>query len=199
MVTCHNSPQHGALEDPYPSGAVKITDFRYDSALILVRLKDAPARRGGKDADYLVGRPYLCAWQDQVGEWHKITVPAGMITDLTSVPWILQSVVGRVGPWLEASIVHDFLYLAWQDVAGKEAEDIDRRFADDLMKIAMKTAKVSAWRRTLIFTVVRLFGKMTYYQTDEDRYVDLHDHAVTGQVCEGGLHLPEPDGGLPLS
>lgn len=37
-----------------------------------------------------------------------------LLTDLSSVPWTGWSLVSRVGPHLEASIVRDWLYIAWQ-------------------------------------------------------------------------------------
>ena len=111
-----SQPQHAQPASPYPVAGTKIAGIRYESALVLLRLKDAVSMRSGEDADYLTGSPYIFAWQAEDGAWTEVTVPAGMITDLTSVPWLFRFLVGRVGPWLEAAVLHDYLYLAWQDL-----------------------------------------------------------------------------------
>ena len=63
---------------------------------------------------------------------YSVTVPAGMKTDFASVPSCLGVFgITRVGPYLEACVVHDFLYIAWQYVAERECpRRVDRRFAD---------------------------------------------------------------------
>lgn len=161
--------------NPYPDAPVEIAAFRYDSALFLVRLKDAVKLRTGEDADYLTARPYAVSWRPKDGEWRQIIVPEGLITDLTSVPRWLRWFVGRVGPWLEAAIVHDYLYLAWQDVPGRTPTEQNRTFADDIMFAAMKEADVRWWVARLIYWAVSTFGQKPYERRKEDRYIDLSD------------------------
>lgn len=167
--------------DPYPFPGTKIAALRYDSALILARLRDAPKMRNGEDADYLTFRPYSVSWKSQTGDWQQITVPAGFITDLTSVPWFLRWIAGRVGPWLEAAIVHDYLYVAWQDVPDKSPTREDRRFADDIMLAAMKEADVRSWMAWGIHKAVSLFGGRTFDGRNPERYVSLDDPALDDQ------------------
>lgn len=169
--------------NPYPAPGSRITGFEYRSALVLLRLKDAPKLRTGEDADYILQRPYDVAWRDGDGNWQAISVPAGLITDLTSVPRLLRWIVGRVGPWLEAAIVHDYLYIAWQDVPGKAAVEADRRFADDLMLAAMREADVLPWMARAIHWGVRTFGGGAYRRRNADRYVNLGDPEVTSQLA----------------
>ncbi len=174
---------HPAIRlDPYPAPETPIAALRYDTALVLVRLKDAPKMRGGEDADYLTGRPYAVSWHSGDENWRQIIVPRGFITDLTSVPRLLRVLAGRVGPWLEAAIVHDYLYIAWQDVPGKTPSRADRRFADDLMLAAMKEAKVNRFIAWGIHKAVSWFGGKTFDLPNAERYVDLQDKDLSGQL-----------------
>lgn len=173
--------------DPYPAPGTPITGLRYESALVLARLRDAPKMRNGEDADYLTYRPYTVSWTSGDGEWRQIVVPDGFITDLTSVPRLLRWVAGRVGPWLEAAIVHDYLYVAWQDVPGKLPTREDRRFADDIMLAAMKEAEVRPWMAWAIHKAVSAFGGATYDGVNPERYVMLDDPAISDQF---GFSVP---------
>jgi len=140
--------------------------------LVLLRFKDAVILRDGEDADYVVARDYSVEI-DVDGTVYGITVPAGMLTDLTSVPALLRWYVGRVGPWLEAAIVHDYLYIAWQDVEGRKPLERDRAFADLVMLRAMEAAEVGWLRRTLIYAAVRVFGGGGYMRRQRHRYVSV--------------------------
>ncbi|WP_348919765.1 DUF1353 domain-containing protein, partial [Escherichia coli] len=60
---------------------------------------------------------------------------------------------GPQGPQGEAAIIHDWLY----DNALRTKKEADRIFLD-----AMKVLKVPAWRRSLMYFAVRLFGKGKY-------------------------------------
>ncbi len=159
------------FDNPYPESAgAEITDFDYATPLHLCRCPEAVRVREGEDADYIVSKPYTVGFK-LAGNDREITVPQGMVTDLASVPWFARIFIGRVGRHLEASIVHDFLYIAWQDVAGRGARDEDRKFADRLMQVAMKKAKVGAINRCLIYAAVRIFGGGPYRRRDPKRYV----------------------------
>ena len=169
--------------DPYPPAGTVVAELRYDSALVLVRLKDAPRLRNGEDADYLIGRPYLVSWRSPGGDWVQIVVPAGLITDLTSVPRLLRWAIGRVGPWLEAAIVHDYLYIAWQDVPGRGPRAADRAFADAVMLAAMRAAEVGPWTAAAIHWGVSRFGARSFATAKRDRYVDLKDPEIAAQMA----------------
>jgi hypothetical protein len=162
------------LVDPYPDTSwSEITDFSYDSPLYLFRAIEAVKAREGRDANYIVGKDYTVGFHLD-GEARSITVPRGTITDLASVPSLARAIIGRVGPHLEASIVHDFLYIAWQDLAGKTAEKKDRDFADALMRVALKEAGTGCINRFLIILAVRVFGWFVYRKKEtRPRYVDL--------------------------
>lgn len=162
-----------SFADPYPDpGWRTISDFVYTDPLVLYRAPEALRMRDGEDADYLVAQDYRVAFRLD-GADREIVVPKGMATDLASVPKALRSVVGRVGPHLEASIVHDFLYIAWQDLPGHGARDADRHFADDLFWYAMIAANMSRLEVDVIYHAVRALGGLVYDERDEPRYFDL--------------------------
>lgn len=164
-----------SFDNPYPaSDWSEITDFEYVTPLWLYRHCSAMRRGGSKrDADYVVAAPYRVAFKLD-GQPRQITVPEGMLTDLASVPRIARSIISRVGPHLEASIVHDFLYIAWQDIPGHKARKEDWRFADRLMRAAMRACNVGPVNRWLIFQAVSNFGWGTYEKADPPpRYVDV--------------------------
>lgn len=167
--------------NPYPEPGTRIEAVRYDSALVLLRLKDAVRLRTGEDADYILAEDFVLSWKPAGEPWRAIVVPAGLVTDLTSVPRLLRWIVGRVGPWLEAAIVHDYLYIAWQDVPGLVPTREMRRFADDLMLEAMLEARVRPWMARAIHWAVSRFGGGTFAEPNEDRYVKLDDPDIAAQ------------------
>ena len=153
--------------DPYPNGPVCVVKAIQLSDLILLRTKEALINRENGEDVYLVGAPFAISWVAEDGTDGEITVPAGFITDLTSVPPLFRLFVSRAGPWLEAAVTHDYLYIAWQLVEGRGPRDQDRKWADDVMFAAMKAAKVSAWRRWAIYLALRVGGRWTYQRSGE--------------------------------
>lgn len=149
------------FDGPYPKTWSEISGFSYDTPLQLRRDIKAVKTRRKKDADYIVAADYTVSFKVD-GRPARVTVPAGMATDLASVPRFSRSVVGRVGPHLEASIVHDYLYIAWQDLDGHGARKQDRDFADELLRVAMDEAKVGKRNLFIIHRAVRLFGWSVY-------------------------------------
>ena len=149
--------------NPYPQlGWREVTGFEYVSDLHLCRRQQALKNRKGKDADYELGEPYeVVVWID--GLPYHIVAPAGMLTDLSSVPRLAWSLtgIGRIGPHLEASIIHDWLYTAWQTLGLIPLQHM-RLFADEVLLAGMKTAKISWHRRQMIYTAVRAFGNRAF-------------------------------------
>ncbi len=168
--------------NPYPDGWKALSDFEFRSALSLIRPLNTVQERLGEDGDYILQHDLLTV-VDIDGERRSIQVPRGLITDLTSVPPLGRILVSRVGPWLEAALLHDYLYIAWQDVPNRGAREVDRRFADDLFLLAMEHSEVARWRRTLIYWSVRLFGGGAYRRRKSERYADLDDPALKGRLA----------------
>ena len=167
-----------AFTNPYPDDDWRmISNFVYLDPLILYRHTVAVEIGGpgsGRTADFIVGLDYRVKF-DLDGVERTVTVPKGMTTDLASVPRVFRSIVGQVGPHLEAAIVHDFLYIAWQDVPNRGARDEDRNFADRLFLRSMRDAGMSWWEAHPIYMAVDGFGGSTYRERDEPRYVDIPD------------------------
>ena len=63
--------------------------------------------------------------------------PAGMLTDLATSRWFTKPVLGRVGPHLEAAIIHDYLSIAWQDVTARRDRRRPRRGDFEFSNAAM--------------------------------------------------------------
>lgn len=146
----------------YPSDEwSEITKFRYTTTLVLHRKPEAlEKRKHGRDALYVVSQPYTVEF-DLDSSNRTVTVPAGLLTDLVSVPSIARGIVGRVGPHLEAAIVHDFLYGAWEDL-DIEADKAHRQFADRLMLAGMEAANIGWFKRNLIYGAIRMLGWSAY-------------------------------------
>lgn len=85
-----------------------------------------------------------------------IEVPAGFITDLTSVPRILWSFLPPDGKYAKAAIIHDYLY----DNALRTKKQADLIFLD-----AMRVLGVPKWKYIIMYHAVRLFGCGKYNKT----------------------------------
>ena len=151
---------------PYPPPRQKhITGFRYMDDLCLGRLKERD-KRLGPEQQYIVTKDYrVCVQLDNEAPY-IMTVPAGTVTDLSSAPGPFRMFVGRVGPHLEATIVHDYLYIAWQ-MKNLTPTDEMRRFADKLMLVAMREAGMCC-KAYAIYCAVRLFGTCVFYGRDPE-------------------------------
>jgi hypothetical protein len=80
-----------------------------------------------------------------------VRVPVGFKTDLASVPQALWHIFPPCGPYLEAAVVHDYLYSL-----GGDSKDRER--ADAIFLEAMEEIGVSPMSRRLIWAAVRVFG-----------------------------------------
>ena len=150
------------LESPYPDDydSKPITKFSYDSDLVLMRLKTRLPNIS-PEAQYIVAKDYTISFVID-GQKHSITVPKGLLTDLASVPQMFRFIAGRVGPHLEACVVHDYLYAASQINNISPTEDM-RRFADRLMLVAMLAAGMGC-KAHLIYWAVRCFGRPAFFR-----------------------------------
>jgi hypothetical protein len=82
-----------------------------------------------------------------------ITVPAGFVTDLASVPRALWSIFPPHGRYAKAAIIHDYLY---------EFAIGSKEYADNVFLEAMEVLGVPAYKRKMMFWAVRLFGRGKY-------------------------------------
>lgn len=151
----------------YPEGRVRVIGVKFKSDLVLWRGIDAVKSRKDSDAIYTVHEDYhvhvtVEDWLYETGITFKHVVPAGFHTDLASVPRFGRWFVGRVGPHLEASIIHDWLYVAWQ-IEGIEPTKDMKKYADDVFNIAMAESKVQWLRRQTMYHAVKYGGKRVFF------------------------------------
>ncbi|EIJ6515016.1 DUF1353 domain-containing protein [Salmonella enterica] len=83
-----------------------------------------------------------------------ISVPAGFVTDLATVPRVFWSVMPPDGKYAKAAIIHDYLY----DNALRTKKEADLIFLD-----GMTVLGVPKWKRTIMYWAVRLFGRGNYH------------------------------------
>jgi hypothetical protein len=137
------------VPDPYPGDFDTISDFTYETRLVLAREPEALQDAARAKISYIVDEDYTVSFRVD-GEKRSVTVPRGMLTDLASVPAAARSVIGAVGAHLEVSIVHDYLYIAWQLFDGREPRKVDYRFANEVMYEGMRAADCSWLERTAV-------------------------------------------------
>ncbi|EAO0848194.1 DUF1353 domain-containing protein [Salmonella enterica subsp. enterica serovar Minnesota] len=82
-----------------------------------------------------------------------ISVPAGFVTDLASVPRIFWTLLPPDGKYAKAAIIHDYLY----DNALRTKREADKIFLD-----GMTVLGVPRWKRVIMYQAVKLFGRGMY-------------------------------------
>ena len=190
--TAHPQPFVPEFDDPYVARDADVSDFRYETDLVILRMREACPMGEDREADYIVAAPYRVSFLAD-GERHTIEVPKGMLTDLTSVPRPFRWLVERVGPHLEAAIVHDFLFIAWQDL-GRGAQREDWLFANRVMVAGMRAARIRPWICWVIAWALSTRFSWTLYRARDapPRYVDLDAAPVKTQGFD-------PDEGEPMA
>ncbi|ECK8872641.1 DUF1353 domain-containing protein [Salmonella enterica subsp. enterica serovar Louisiana] len=87
-----------------------------------------------------------------------ISVPAGFVTDLASVPRIFWTLLPPDGKYAKAAIIHDYLY----DNALRTKKEADRIFLD-----GMTILGVPEWKRIVMYLAVRIFGRGNYSKNQQ--------------------------------
>jgi len=136
---------------------------RFSGKLVLVLLdgKDRPSIRSGRS---LWGVQREITYQTGDDPTEIITVPAGFVTDLTSIPRAVWSFYPPDGPWVKAAVIHDFLYYTkgtgeWHGRVGiSRLTPYTRKEADDILKEGMADRGISSWEQGVIWTAVRAGG-----------------------------------------
>ena len=125
---------------PYPSVSWdKITDVRFDSPLCLCRLTLRPSNNSNSEA--ILFAPFEVSYSLDNRPMQSFKIDRNFITDGSSIPGGILCAIARLfgitrwGKGLEASIVHDYLYIAWQYLnAGATPKDEYKRFADEFFR-----------------------------------------------------------------
>lgn len=135
---------------------------RFSGKLVLVLLddKDHPSIRDGRS---LWGLQRPLAYTTLAGD--TITVPAGFVTDLASIPRLLSGPLPPDGPWTEAAVIHDALYFSrggmnlWHGRRiVSRAQPYSRAESDDILREAMADIGVGVAQRNIIWAGVRVGG-----------------------------------------
>jgi hypothetical protein len=86
----------------------------------------------------------------QIGNTNaRITVPAGFVTDLASIPPVFQGLLSLTGPYSVPAVIHDYLY--WDQGCTKDE-------ADQIFLWAMMEARVPPTDRARVHLGVRTPG-----------------------------------------
>jgi hypothetical protein len=137
---------------------------RFSGKLVLVLLddRDHPATRDGRS---LWGVERSLTYRTSIGGEATITVPAGFVTDLASIPRFASPALPPDGPWTKAAVIHDFLYATagtgvWKGHASGLSVPgyYTRAAADDILREAMADRGVDVARRNIIWAAVRAGG-----------------------------------------
>lgn len=144
---------------------------RFAGKLVLVLLdnRDAPSIRAGRSLWAL--RDDL-TYQTGGDATELVTVPAGFVTDLASVPRVVWSFYPPDGPWVKAAIIHDFLYDTegsgvWYKRQGiSRGRSYSRAESDAILKEGMADRGIGRWEQLVIWAAVRIGGKGGWGKTD---------------------------------
>ncbi|EFO7853397.1 DUF1353 domain-containing protein [Salmonella enterica] len=82
-----------------------------------------------------------------------ISVPAGFVTDLATIPRIFWTLLPPDGKYAKAAIIHDYLYAN----ALRTKQEADLIFLDGMVVLG-----VPKWKRVIMYWSVRLFGRGMY-------------------------------------
>ena len=157
---------------PYADPDLSLTDFRYIDWLVLGRGPET-LKRGDREAMYVVMEDYAVHMKID-GKPFLIVVPKGMTTDMASVPKIFRNIVGRIGPHLEACIVHDWLYIAWQ-LQNRMPTRADHKFANRVLYAGAKAAGCNWVTRTALKIAMEapMFSWSVFKGRDKNLFVSL--------------------------
>lgn len=87
-----------------------------------------------------------------------VLVEAGLLTDLASIPKVVQGLLSPAGPYMPAALVHDQLYARHR--AGDDS--LSRAQADDILLAGMEELGVSWLTRWTIYLAVKAGGWMAW-------------------------------------
>jgi len=133
----------------------------YTDDLLLVRFKDGDPNGDGNN--YVVLKDYRVRYRrtDDDTNWHTLTVPAGFLTDLASVPAVGRWLVSETGHHTEAAVVHDYCYV-YQPGDRRPNSGLSRKDADYLFETMMGAALVMPITAWAAHASVQLFGGGIY-------------------------------------
>lgn len=129
--------------------------------------RSVPETKDGRTL-WAVGKPIV--YRTLAGD--LITVPAGMTTDLASIPAVVSGLLPPDGPWARAAVVHDFLFVTkgscvltqpnprtgklftYPNGCSRKAP-YTRAEANEVLRQAMVSLGVTGWKRIAIYEGVQ--------------------------------------------
>ena len=112
--------------------------------LIVTPMPDGRRWKLWKEFSYHIGTEYSKDF---------IHVPAGFVTDFTSVPWFLWQFLPSWGKYGKAAVVHDYCY---------QTHCRTRREADNIFYEAMLVGGTKQWKARIMWAGVRIFGWLAW-------------------------------------
>lgn len=88
----------------------------------------------------------------------EFTAPAGMLTDLASIPALAQSFCQVLGNNLRSAILHDFHCTE----VGKRANNVNQKQTDDIFREGLAVDNVRTSKARLMFGMVTAFQRTKY-------------------------------------
>lgn len=89
-----------------------------------------------------------------------LTVPNGMLTDLASIPQVAQAAISKLGPHIEAAVVHDYLCTRegdFEDADGTRLH-VSSSVAADIFHAAMIAGRTDPEQAAIMCFAVKTFG-----------------------------------------
>lgn len=166
------------LPNPYPTKNSwdQVTNVMFVDDLVVKRFPIAVRAQHDPgveiDAEFIVSEPFRLSYNLDNGKGREVTVPKGFLSDGVSV---LGNNEGT-RRFLEASIVHDYLYVAWQFLEApheRKPAKWDQQFADKLFYRALLESNVDSGTAWLMYKAVRSFGWSQYKERDPISFIDL--------------------------
>ena len=107
---------------------------------------------------------------------YLIRVPKSFITDGASVPHSLQWLYNPYGKYINAAVIHDYLYSSYNNTG------INRTLADNIFKHIMKETGVDDRTIRRFYIAVRYFGAMSWQDKIENE--GYKDQAIIDHTKE---------------
>jgi Protein of unknown function (DUF1353) len=102
-----------------------------------------------KEPIYFLLKPISWSPNNGQGQYSRVDVPTGFVTDFASIPRVFWSLLPTDGDYAYAAVIHDYLY--W-------TQERPRATADQIFKMAMQDFKIGNVTIETIYRAVRLGG-----------------------------------------
>ncbi len=146
--------------------------FKGKLYLVLLDNRTRPSLRNGRS---LWALQRALTYQTGADPSEIITVPAGFVTDLASIPRPIWSFFPPDGPWVKGAVIHDFLYYTqgtglWYGRRGvSRSRPYTRAESDAILREAMADRGIGAWAQFVIWAAARLGGWIGWARKHEKR------------------------------